>query len=125
MKSLLLFPLLLASCATPSGPSTGPSTGATPDHTSHTDAERLAMQHKLIGFQEKYDRFDHDGDGYLTPNEISEGLTFEKVEGITPAEVPKIMAYYDTNRDGRISLSEINAGYEAGPESALRAHHGH
>jgi hypothetical protein len=115
MKSLLLFPLLLASCASPSGSasSDSPSGGSS--------REREDMERKLVGFQEKYDRFDENGDGYLSRSEVENGLINEDIEGIGSEEVPIIFAYYDTNRDGRISLAEINAGYEAGPDAALRA----
>lgn len=104
MRPHHLLPLLLASCA---------STGS--------GSEREDMERKLIAFQEKYDRFDYNGDGYLVPGEVSSGLVSEQVEGISPADVPKIFVYYDTNRDGRISLQEINTAYAAGPEPALRA----
>lgn len=106
MKPHLLAPLLLASCAA-SGPGPG--------------SEKEDMERKLIAFQEKYDRFDYDGSGYLTPPEVSSGLVSEQVEGIGPEDVPRIFVYYDTNRDGRISLKEINTAQAAGAEAALRA----
>ena len=109
MKRLLILPFLLSACAAPSGTS------------SNSGNEREDMERKLIAFQEKFDRFDDNGDGFLTRSEVSAGLINEQVEGITTAEVPKIFAFYDTNRDNRISLRETNAGYESGPDAALRA----
>lgn len=79
------------------------------------------MERKLIAFQEKFDRFDDNGDGFLTRSEVSAGLINEQVEGVTTGEIPKIFTYYDTNGDNRISLKEVNKGYEAGPDAALRA----
>ena len=118
MKPLLLLAtLLLASCASDSP---GPASPSAPTSGS----TREDMERKLIGFQEKYDRFDYNGDGDLTPKEVSDGLATEQIEGITRADVPKIFAYYDTNRNGRISLREINAAYQAGPDAALRAQEG-
>jgi Ca2+-binding EF-hand superfamily protein len=113
MKSLLLLlPVTLASCASSDSAGGG------------SNREREDMERKLIGFQEKYDRFDDNGDGYLTRSEVTAGIINEQIDGVTADDVPKIFAFYDTNGDGRISLAEINAGYAAGPDAALRAQRG-
>lgn len=108
-SSIFLLPtLLLASCGTPSGPA-GPSSSA---------QEEMAA--KLITFQQRFDRYDDNGDGFLSRREVAAGLANDWGEELTPDSIPLIFAFYDTNRDNRISLAEINAGYEAGPEAALR-----
>lgn len=118
MKHLLLLgPLLLASCAAPSGSPSGSSSNPS---SPGSDSERDEMGRKLITFQQSYDRFDDNGDGYLSRSEVANGLANDRVEGTTPDSVALIFAFYDTNKDGRISLAEINAGYEAGPDAALR-----
>lgn len=78
------------------------------------------MERKLIGFQQKFDRFDDNGDGYISRPELTAGITIENVDGITTSQVPKIFALYDRNGDNRISLPEVNAAAEAGPDAALR-----
>ena len=111
MKYTPLFGLaLLASCASTESTSSG--------------SEREDMERKLIGFQEKYDRFDYNGDGYLTPTEVTNGIKNEGIEGVSTEDVSTIFDYYDTNKDGRISLAEINAAQERGPDAALRARDG-
>ena len=78
------------------------------------------MARKLITFQQRYDRLDNNGDGFLSRSEVAAGIANEKFEGATKDTVPLIFAFYDTNKDGLISLDEVNAGYDAGPEAALR-----
>lgn len=107
-NSFLLPILLLVSCGTPSDPGS-PSSSAEEE-----------MSAKLITFQQRFDRFDDNGDGFLSRREVTAGLTNDWGEELTPDTVPLIFAFYDTNGDNRISLAEINAGYEAGPEAALR-----
>ena len=106
--SIILLPILLAACGTPSGPS----------GSSSSDHEEMAA--KLITFQQRFDRYDDNGDGFLSRQEVATGLANDWGEELTPDSVPLVFAFYDTNRDNRISLAEINAGYEAGPEAALR-----
>ncbi len=78
------------------------------------------MQRQMVGLLEKFDRWDYNGDGYLSKKEISQGIASLKGKpqqvNYTAAEV---MEFYDTNKDGKISLSEAQAGYrrshEGGP----------
>ena len=92
--------LLVASCA------------STPAPDSPQETER-----KMIGFLEKFDRFDYDGDGYLTRQEILEGVRDNQLDPLEPASFERAFAFYDTNKDGRISLAEANAGLRRGPEA--------
>ena len=108
-KLLLPLPLLLVSCAGPPN-----------DNMADTDSERDVMARKLITFQQSFDRLDDNGDGYLTRSEVATGMANEKYEGVTNDSVPLIFAFYDTNKDNLISLDEVNAGFDAGPEAALR-----
>ena len=70
----------------------------------------------MVGLLEKFDRFDYNGDGYLTRKEIQQGIEETGVEGISDEEINRAFAFYDQNGDGRISLAEANAGLVRGPE---------
>ncbi len=74
----------------------------------------------MVGLLEKFDRFDYNGDGHLTRDEVRQGIGEAGVEGISEEEIAKAFEFYDTDRDGRISLAEANAGLARGPE-AFRA----
>ena len=58
----------------------------------------------MIGLLEKFDRWDENGDGYLTEAEL---VRTEELTGHPPA---KVIAFYDTDGDGRISLKEAQKG---------------
>lgn len=62
------------------------------------------VERQLIGLLEKFDRWDYNGDGYLDARELAPA---EKLSGHSPA---KILEFYDTNGDGKITLREAQAG---------------
>ena len=93
--------LAIASCA-PS-PDPGPVVPV-------TEVER-----QMIGLLEKFDRWDDDGDGHLDQAELAVGL-----EG-TPYRADRVIAFYDTNGDRRISLREAQAGYHRAAEAEAAA----
>ena len=106
MKSILILPLaLLTSCASPSDPGAGPQA---PRGDTQSDAKR-----KMIGLQEKFDRFDYDGNAELTRSEILNGIRDEGIPGITSAEIDQLFASYDRDRNGAISIPEVNAAEAA------------
>lgn len=91
MKAMTAVVLvLLAGCA-------GSGTGGSPDE----------QERKMTGLLQKFDLWDDNGDGFLTEQEIADGL---KAHGLridsTPAEV---VAFYDRDGDKRISMSEAQA----------------
>ena len=101
MKLLSSFLILVvASCAS-SGP--GPV-------TPHTPVER-----QMIGLLQKFDRFDENGEGYLTASELKQA---EQVSGQPRA---KIIGFYDTDHDSRISLREAQNGYSRADEAERKA----
>ena len=65
----------------------------------------------MIGLLQKFDRWDYNGDGYLTASELKPA---QKASGHKPAE---ILEFYDTNKDGRISLREAQAAYSRSSEA--------
>jgi Ca2+-binding EF-hand superfamily protein len=65
----------------------------------------------MIGLLEKFDRWDDNGDGELDRTELAAGLvgTEHRPEGV--------IEFYDTNRNGRVSLREAQAGYQRSAEA--------
>ena len=68
----------------------------------------------MIGLLQKFDRWDDDGNGQLDRQELAEGLAGS---GHSPDAV---MEFYDTNRDGKISLKEAQNAYSRAPEADAR-----
>lgn len=85
----LAVPLFAAACA-------APSTDVIPE---------TRTQRQMIGLLEKFDRWDYNGDGRLTRDELAPAT---KLSGVPAAE---ILEFYDTNGDGGITLLEAQAGY--------------
>ncbi len=63
-----------------------------------------SVKRKMIGFLEKFDRWDINGDGQLSQSELKDA---ERISGISSSELIK---FYDTNGNGTISLVEAQAG---------------
>lgn len=99
---LPLLPLLLAACAQKPDP--------------HSEA---AHGRKLMGLQEKFDRFDYNADGKLTRREIEQGIKESGVTGVTSGEIDAMFKHYDVNNDGGISRWET----ERAIDEPLPAHH--
>jgi hypothetical protein len=81
----------------------GPITPATP------------VERQMIGLLEKFDRWDLNGDGYLTKPELG------KTEQLTGHSPDKVIAFYDTDGDGRISLKEGQKGLSRTDEAETAA----
>jgi Ca2+-binding EF-hand superfamily protein len=98
MSALLAFCTFSAGCSQGLGPV-----------EPRTETER-----KMIGLLEKFDRWDYDGNGRLDLGELKEGL--EQVPGNDhPPE--RVLAFYDRNGDGMLSLAEAQAGYARAAEA--------
>ncbi len=71
----------------------------------------------MLGLLEKFDRWDYDGSGELTAKEVDQGLKRLKD---TPMKVSytgkQVVDFYDTDRNGGISLREAQAGYRRSDE---------
>lgn len=92
MKYIIIIPLVaLVACAPQPGP----------------------VKRQMIGLLEKFDRWDYNGDGQLTLSELEEA---EEMSGLPPAD---ILAFYDTSKNGRISLAEAEAGMSRIDEAKL------
>ncbi len=73
----------------------------------------------MIGLLEKFDRYDLDGNGQLDSHEL---LAAQKSTGHPPAE---IIAFYDQDKNGTISLREAQRGFSRIDEAEKRAKHSH
>jgi Ca2+-binding EF-hand superfamily protein len=100
-----LLAILCASCS----PEPGPVVPKSP------------MERQMIGLLEKFDRWDDNGDGQLDVSELTYGINSLRGKpqqvSYTAAEV---LDFYDTNHDGKISLTEAQAGYKRSEEAAKR-----
>jgi Ca2+-binding EF-hand superfamily protein len=75
------------------------------------------MQRQMVGLLEKFDRWDYNGDGELSKKEVRIGI--HNLKG-KPQQVKysatKVLNYYDTNKNGKISLAEAQDGYRRSHE---------
>lgn len=100
---LLILPcsIVLVSCSSGPGP-------VTPENKT---------ERQMLGLLEKFDRWDDNGDGELTEKEIDQGISRFKD---TPTKVnytgKDIVKFYDTDRNGGVSLREAQAGYQRAGE---------
>lgn len=74
-------------------------------------------QRQMIGLLQKFDRWDDDGSGDLDRHELAVGLRG------TPYKAAKVLAFYDTDHNGRISLSEAQAGYNRASQAEQYLQH--
>lgn len=88
---------LLVACSPPAGP--GPVVPKSP------------VERKMIGLLEKFDRWDDDGSGELDRAELAAGLAG------TEHQPDRVIAFYDINGNGRISLREAQAGFARAEEA--------
>jgi hypothetical protein len=65
----------------------------------------------MIGLLEKFDRWDYNGDGELNLDELVTGL-----KG-TDFKPDRVIDFYDTNGNRRISLREAQEGYQRANEA--------
>lgn len=72
---------------------------------------KTRVERQMIGLLEKFDRWDYNGDGFLTVSELGPA---RRIAGHEPAE---IIDFYDTNKDARISLKEAQSGYSRAAEA--------
>ncbi len=77
------------------------------------------VEKQMIGLLEKFDRYDMNGDGQLDSGEL---VAAQKSTGHPPAE---IIAFYDRDKSGTISLREAQRGFSRLDEAEQRADHTH
>ena len=72
-----------------------------------------SINRKVMALQEKFDRFDYNGDGYLARGEIVQGLVDTDVEGVSKREIDMVMKHYDYNADDKISRVEVQRAIDS------------
>lgn len=97
--SLPLFAVCVSCSSAP-----GPITPTTP------------VERQMIGLLQKFDRWDENGDGELTEIEL------KPTEQVTGQPASKVISFYDTDGDGRISLKEAQQGLSRSSEAEAAIH---
>lgn len=72
------------------------------------------VERQMVGLLEKFDRWDEDGNGKLSAREL------KQAEQLSGRPAARILDFYDTNRDGGISLREAQSGLSRIEEAELR-----
>jgi Ca2+-binding EF-hand superfamily protein len=72
---------------------------------------KTSMERKMIGLMQKFDLWDENGDGYLDQPELARNLAGSQYSA------HKVIAFYDTDGDGKISLEEAQNGYKRADEA--------
>lgn len=79
---------------------------------------KTRVQRQMIGLLQKFDRWDYNGDGELDKKELSQGIQGLKGK---PQQVSytstEVLEFYDTNKDGKVSLTEAQKGYGRSDEA--------
>lgn len=88
VKPLAFLPLFLVACA------------------YHDPNSEAAKGRKMMALLEKFDRFDYNGNGLLTKQEIAQGVKETGVTGVDVTKLDEVMKFYDVNKDGSISRWE-------------------
>jgi hypothetical protein len=71
----------------------------------------------MLGLLEKFDRWDDNGDGELTAKEIDAGIARFKGTSMKVNYTGKeVVTFYDTDRNGSVSLREAQVGYHRADE---------
>lgn len=60
---------------------------------------------------------DSDGSGFITISEMEKYIRDKLVERLQPKEIEACMAFFDTDRDGRVSLEEFKVWLLSDPNS--------
>ncbi len=75
-------------------------------------------ERQMIGLLQKFDRWDDNGDGFLTETELNLGINrFKGTQTKVDYTGKEIIDFYDTNKDSKVSLREAQAGYARSGEA--------
>jgi hypothetical protein len=82
------------------------------------------VQRQMIGLLQKFDRWDDDGDGELDASELKHGINSLKGKPQQVTYTAKdVIDFYDTDHNGKVSLSEAQAGYSRAAEAEKKLQH--
>jgi len=77
---------------------------------------QVKVERQMLGLLGNFDLWDFNGDGQLDLRELDRGIS-----KTTNYRASEVMDFYDTNRDGGISLKEAQDGYRRADEAQQRA----
>lgn len=67
---------------------------------------------QMLGLMEKFDRWDHDGNGQLSAMEIDAGVaTMKGTSRAVTYDGAEVVNHYDRNGNQTVSLREAQSGY--------------
>lgn len=79
------------------------------------------MERQMIGLLQKFDRWDDDGDSELDQAELQTGINSLKGHQTQVTyQSADVVKFYDTNHNGKVSMSEAQAGYQRSAEAETR-----
>lgn len=80
---------------------------------SHSSIPETRSEKQMLGLIEKFDRWDHDGNGQLSAREIDAGVaTLKGTSREVTFNAADVISHYDRNGDRTVSLREAQAGYK-------------
>jgi hypothetical protein len=69
-------------------------------------------ERQMLGLVEKFDRWDYNGDGELSVDEIKAGIaTLAGTSRAVTFDAAEVVKHYDRNGNNTVSLREAQAGY--------------
>jgi hypothetical protein len=72
-----------------------------------------SSEKQMLGLMEKFDRWDHDGNGQLSAGEIDAGVaTLKGTSREVTFDGADVIEHYDRNGDRTVSLREAQTGYK-------------
>ncbi len=74
---------------------------------------------KMLQAQQDFPKHDTDGDGRLSHSEVKQALIRSGSADTSDQKVSKVIAFYDFNKDGKISLRETQSGAVSGPDELI------
>jgi hypothetical protein len=71
-----------------------------------------SIPRQMLGLVEKFDRWDYNGDGELSVDEIKAGIaTLAGTSRAVTFDAAEVVKHYDRNGNNTVSLREAQAGY--------------
>ena len=80
---------------------------------SQSPIPETRSERQMLGLIEKFDRWDHDGNGQLSAREINAGVaTLKGTSREVTFDGAEVVNHYDRNGDQTVSLREAQSGYK-------------
>lgn len=73
------------------------------------------IHRKMLLLVENFDRYDENGDGFLSRRELEKAVDAMGSDRLTKEQYDRAMRVYDTNGDNKVSRAEATAAASNGP----------